>query len=141
MDQYIIAPAVERTYHWLMVNKPELKLAGDLQAQARGALSLTTKETAQVRTQEFLQATANPVDLQIIGAEGRAELLRHAAKRLDINVDRVVPSASVVKQRAMMAQMQAQQMQLAQAQQPQAGNGQQLMDGSPVTDTFQPQGA
>lgn len=141
VDQHVIAPVVERTYHWVLVNKPEMKLAGDLQAQARGALSLTTKESAQVRTNEFLAATGNPVDLQIIGMDGRAELLRHAAKRLDINVDRVVPTASVLKQRT--AQAQAQQMAMMQAQQAQqqpapGGNGQALLDQSPVTDNFSP---
>lgn len=135
VDQHVLAPVVERTYHWVMVNRPDLKLAGDLQAQARGALSLATKESAQVRTNEFLAATANPVDLQIIGMDGRAELLRHAAKRLDLNVDRVVPTASVLKQRA----AQAQQMQLAQQQAAQgapSGNGQELLDNEPVTDNF-----
>jgi hypothetical protein len=46
--------------------------------------------------------------MQIIGLEGRAELLRHAAKNLDMNTNKVVPSVAVLKQRE--AQMQEQQM-------------------------------
>jgi hypothetical protein len=137
LDQYVIAPMVERQYQHTLMYKPELGLTGDLKIVARGALSLVAKEAAQVRLNEFLMATGNPVDMQIIGLDGRAELLRQAVKRLDINTDKVVPPASVLRERAAMAQMQ----QMAAAQQQQAqpqGNGQTLMEGSPVTDLFSP---
>lgn len=140
VDQHVLAPVVERTYHWVLVNKPDLKLAGDLQAQARGALSLTTKESAQVRRNEFLQVTSNPIDLQIIGVEGRAELLRQAAKSLDMNTERIVPSASTMKARQYAAQQQMAFQQQAAQQAPASGsqNGQALLDQSPVTDNFSP---
>lgn len=138
LDMNVISRSVERTYHWLMQYRPDLGLKSDLGIQARGATSLVAKEAAQVRLNEFLTATGNPVDMRIIGLDGRAELLRHAVKRLDLNTDKVVPSATVVKQRAAAAQM-AQMQQMAQGQgQPSAGAGQQLMDGAPVTDNFQP---
>jgi hypothetical protein len=140
LDQHVISRMVERQYQHTLMYKPELGLKGDLKIVARGALSLVAKESAQVRLNEFLMATGNPVDMQIIGLDGRAELLRQAVKRLDINTDKVVPSASVIKERAMMAQMQ----QMAMQQQPQqnpTGNGQELTDGAPVTDNFQPVGA
>ena len=143
LDQYVIAPMVERQYQHTLMYKPELGLTGDLKIVARGALSLVAKEAAQVRLNEFLMATGNPVDMQIIGLDGRAELLRQAVKRLDINTDRVVPPASVLRERQAMAQMQqmaAMQQQQAQQGQPQ-GNGQELMDGAPTTDNFQPVGA
>jgi hypothetical protein len=59
-------------------------------------------------------------------------VLRETAKTLNMDTDKVIPSASVLRQRQI--QM-AQQMQ----QQPQPG-GQQLEDGqgSPVTDQFSP---
>ena len=99
------------------------------------ALTTITKEAAQVRRNEFLAATGNPIDMQIIGLEGRAELLREASKALNINPDKVVPSLSVIRQRAAMAQMQMLQQQ--QGMQPQ-GNGQELMNGAPVEDQFSP---
>lgn len=141
LDMNVISRCVERTYQWLMQYRPELGLKSDLGIQARGAMSLIAKEAAQVRINEFLAATGNPIDMQIIGLDGRAELLRHAVKRLDVNSDKVVPTATVVKQRAVAAQMQA--MQQAQAPQgqggkPPTGNGQTLEDGAPVTDAFQP---
>lgn len=145
MDLHVIAPMVERQYQHILMYEPERGVTGDLHIVARGAISLVAKEAAQVRINEFLAATGNPIDMQIVGMEGRAELLRQAVKRLDINTDKVVPSDTTVKMRAAQAQMQQMQMamaqQQAQGQKPQQGNGQALMDGAPVTDNFQPQGA
>lgn len=141
IDLHVIGPSIERAYQWTLQYDPDAELKGDLNIVARGALSLVTKEAAQVRRNEFLAATGNPIDLQIIGLEGRAEILREAAKGLNLNADKVVPSLSVIKQRAAMAQMLA--MQQAQGQQNaqgdnQQGSGQELQDGSPTTDHFQP---
>lgn len=162
IDVGVFTPMLERLYYYNMRYSEDEELKGDVKFVARGALSLATKEAAQVRTMEMLQFTNNPVDLQIIGLDGRAELLRNAARRLDMNTDKIVPPAPVLKQRAMMAMMQ----QAAMAQQnpedpeddtgeaedspPQQssggkpagkkkpGSGQKLMDGSPTTDNFQP---
>lgn len=133
IDIHIISPSVERAYQWVLQYDPDADLKGDLKIVARGALSLVTKESAQVRRNEFLQFTGNPIDMQIIGLEGRAELLREASKALNINPDKVVPSLSVIKQRAAVAQMQ-----MAQQQPQQAGGGQELMNGAPVADNFSP---
>jgi hypothetical protein len=137
IDLNVTGPCVERTYQHILMHSPEHDLAGDLQVKARGAISLIAKEAAQVRLNEFLVATGNPLDMQIIGPEGRAELLRHAAKNMDINTDKVVPTMSTLRARMMMANMQAQQ-QPAQQPQQQPGAGQELLNGAPVTDNFQP---
>jgi beta-lactamase class A len=134
IDIHIISPSVERAYQWVLQYDPDAELKGDLKIVARGALSLVTKEAAQVRRNEFLQFTGNPIDMQIIGLEGRAELLREASKALNINPDKVVPSLSVIKQRAAMAQMQM----LQQQQQAAPGGGQELMNGAPGADNFSP---
>ena len=145
IDMHIIGPSVERTYQWMMQYDPDADLKGDLKIVARGAMSLVTKEAAQVRRNEFLQITANPFDMNIVGMEGRAEILREAARGLNLNPDKIVPSLTVLRERAAMQQMAMLQMQAQQPQQgdqkkPQ-GNGQELMNGAPVEDQFQPQGA
>lgn len=146
VDIHVITPSVERLHTFQLINDPAYDYHGDISIRARGALSLTVKDSAQVRRNEFLAATANPIDMQIIGMDGRAELLRASAKGLDMNVDKVVPSVTVIKQRAAQAQMQQAQAQMQPAP-PQAlggqvqGNGQELMNGAPVTDNFQPAGA
>jgi len=139
IDIHVISPAIERTYQWLMQYDPDPMLKGDLKIVARGAMSIVTKEAAQLRRNEFLMATGNPVDLQIIGLEGRAEILREAAKGLNLNPDKIVPPVSVLKQRAAAAQIAAmQQQQQQQQQQAVPSNDQTLQDGAPVADYFSP---
>jgi hypothetical protein len=156
IDTYVLVPMIDRQYYYNMRYGDDPELKGDIKVVARGAASLQAKEAAQVRTHEFLQATGNPIDMQIIGLEGRAELLRHAAKNLDMNTNKVVPSVAVLKQRE--AQMQEQQMaQMGQgapgapsqapSQGPGQGNqppgnqpsqkpGRNLMNGAPESDHF-----
>jgi phosphohistidine phosphatase SixA len=154
VDTQIIVPGVLGLHYHNMRYGDDPDLKGDINPQALGALSLVTKDAAQVRTNEFLTATANPIDMQILGMEGRAELLRSAVKRLDVNSDRVVPPLAVMRQRAAEQALQAQQqLMLAppdasqpgganpNGSQPKPGGGEQLMNGAPITDTFAPQGA
>lgn len=68
---------------------PELE--GDIRIVARGAVSVMAREQLALRRGEFLAATANPFDMQIVGLEGRAYLLRELAKGLDLDTDRIVP--------------------------------------------------
>lgn len=141
IDFNVIKPMLERLYYYNMRYTDDPDLKGDVSVVARGAMSMMTKEAAQARTTEFLAATANPIDMQIIGMEGRAELLRHASKRLDMNADKVVPPTSVLRQRAAeQAMQQAQQLEQQQVEEG-AQNGQELMNGAPVSDHFSPQPA
>ena len=141
IDRNVTAPAVKRAYEWTLMYAPHKQLRGDVNIVARGALSLLVKETAQVRRNEFLRATANNIDMQIIGVKGRAALLRESAKSLDMDVDDIVPDEAVMKAQEnqarlqMLAQAQAQQ---GAAGAPGAQGGEMLMDGAPVSDQFQP---
>lgn len=141
LDSRIFTPLLELLHVHIMryVDDPNAK--GDVKIIARGALALAVKEAAQIRRNEFLQATANPIDMQIVGLEGRAALLREAAKSLDINPDLVVPPLSELRIRAKMAQMQQAQLQGPQGPQgPQGGapDQSQLANGAPVTQNFDP---
>jgi hypothetical protein len=138
IDVNVLTPALERLYYYNMRYADDPELKGDVHVVARGAASVLTKEAAQVRRTEFLAATANPVDMQIVGVEGRAAILREVAKSLDMEVDRVVPPLDVIK-----AKMAAQQMAMAQQQgMAESGgpspSGQELQNGAPVTDNFSP---
>lgn len=136
IDIHVVCPAVDRAYEWEMLYNPNTDIKGDLQVCARGATSMAVKEQAQVRRNEFLMTTGNPIDMQIIGLEGRAEVLREAAKGLGMNTDKIIPNATVLKQRAEMAQQQAAMQ--AQQEAHASGNGQELMDGAATTDNFSP---
>jgi hypothetical protein len=146
IDENVLRLAIERLYYYNMQYGDDPDLKGDVNIVARGAMSLMIKEQAQMRQNQFLQiALSNPITQQIVGVEGIAEILRQAAKTLDLNPDNIVPPVEIIKQR--MAQQQqaamAQQQQLAAMQQnggtpPNAKPGATLQNGAPVTNNFAP---
>lgn len=121
----IVAGIVQKLYIHNMMFDPDPYIKGDFNVVAKGAIGLLHKETLQMRRNEFLMATSNPIDSQITGMSGRAYLLREAARGLQMDTDKLVPNADSMKEQEinMKAQALAQQMvqQLAmqmQAQQP-----------------------
>ena len=103
IDVSIFNPMLDRLYYYNMRYGTDPALKGDVNIVARGANSLIAKDAAQLRRNEFMQATANPIDMQIIGLSGRAALLREAVKTLDMDADKVVPSPDVMAARAQVA--------------------------------------
>lgn len=73
---------------WEFDKYPELE--GDVRIVARGAVSVMAREQLAMRRSEFLAATANPLDSQIMGLEGRAYLLKEQAKSLEMDTDRLI---------------------------------------------------
>jgi hypothetical protein len=105
------------------VDDPSIK--GDCEIIPRGAVTLANREQLNVRRVEFLQATANPIDSQIVGPLGRAAILREVAKGLAMPVDDIVPSNEQLEikqelQRKQQEQQQAQQAEMAEAGAPPA---------------------
>jgi len=145
LDLHITGKNLKRTFDFKIQYDPKFQYRGDLQIIPRGALSLQVKESANQARMQFLQATANPLDSQIVGIEGRAAVLRAIAGNLNMNPDSVVPSMSALKikqAQAVMAQQQAAQApQQPEGPQGPAGpqSGQVLADGGAVTDEFSPQ--
>jgi len=64
---------------------------GDLKVRATGSSALLAKEQQSVRLNEFARNTANPIDFQITGIEGRKYILKTTAKALDLEVDKAIP--------------------------------------------------
>jgi hypothetical protein len=130
IDTDVVKPIVLRQFVYNMRYDEDESIKGDVEVLARGAINLAVKETVNIRRIEFLNATANPIDLEIIGKEGRASILREIAKGLQMSVEDVVPSREKegytgrITARAAMAAAQQQ------AQQPQGG-APQGPDGSP----------
>ena len=148
LDVDVLTPLLERLYTWNMLYSDDPELKGDVAIVARGATSIMLKESAQVRRNEFLATVSqSPVLQQIVGPMGIAELLREAAKTLDMpNVDRIVPSPEAIRTQQMMQSM-MQQAQAAggpapgpQGRPPGPANSgnQQLQNGAPATDNFSP---
>ena len=114
IDADIVKPVVERQFVYNMRYDEDESIKGDVQVLPRGAINLAVKETTNVRRIEFLNATANPVDLEIIGRDGRATILREIAKGLQMPADEIVPSREKLDYIGKM-QTQAQAAQAAQA--------------------------
>ena len=91
IDVGVISPSIEEHWLMLMLSRPDLA-KGDTKIQARASDYLIQQEALQMRRTEFLNATENQIDMQIIGIDGRAELLRENAKSLKINPEKIVPS-------------------------------------------------
>ena len=93
IDNEIIKPVVTRQFIYNMRYDDDETIKGDLNVVARGAVNLAIKETVNTRRVEFLTATANPIDAEIMGKSGRAAILREVAKSLQMPADEIVPSA------------------------------------------------
>ncbi len=128
IDIDIIQPLIYQQYVWNMLYHHDDSVKGDCQVKARGATALIVKEQTQVRRHEFLAATNNPLDSEIIGVEGRAELLRESARTLDMPVDRIVPPREELKKKLEQQQQQQQQQAQEQMQQMQQMQDQQMQD-------------
>ena len=84
IDLYVVRQVVERYWFLNMVESDDPSIKGDVKVVARGATALLVKEQAHNDRLEFLQMTSNEIDMQIIGPDGRARMLREHAKVLDM---------------------------------------------------------
>lgn len=137
IDNGMTKHAVTEAWLFVMLYDADASIKGDVDIVALGSNAMAVKETQQMRRNEFLQSTSNPVDLQIMGVTGRAELLRESLKSLDFATETIVPTKEEMERRQQQAALQAQQAQAAPGQ-PAAGQApaQQgaplLPDGSPA---------
>jgi len=129
IDSDVVKPVVMRQFVYNMRYDEDESIKGDAEVLARGAINLAVKETVNVRRVEFLNATANPIDAEILGKDGRAAILREVAKGLQMPVDEIIPSREKadfknrVQAKAALAQ--------AAAGQPAEGGAPTQSDGSP----------
>jgi len=127
IDMDVVKPIVKRQFIYNMRYDEDESIKGDAEVVARGAVNLAVKETVNLRRIEFLNATANPIDIEILGKDGRASILREVAKGLHMPVDEIIPSREKL---AFSGRMQA-MAQAAAAQQQAANPTPTQPDGSP----------
>jgi hypothetical protein len=127
IDRDIFDPALTALYDMIMLTDRSGLLSGDEKVRVMGVVVAIQRETQRARQLEFLQITANPMDMQIIGMEGRAAVLETVAEGIGIPGAKIVPSEDELKQKQQAAQMQAaaqnQQQAARQAQGNQAPKG------------------
>lgn len=88
IDRTVIGPVLRNFYDYLMLTDPE-NYRGDEQIVTRGVQNAVKREQDRMRQLEFLQITANPIDVQVVGPQARAKILANVAKGLGI--EGVVP--------------------------------------------------
>jgi len=122
IDRDIWRPMLDSLYDMVMLTAPPDTLRGDEQIMVKGVNYAVKREQDRMRQLEFLQLTANPLDAQIVGIEGRANVIRSVAGNLGLDHEKVVPDDETLRaQQEAMAQQQAAQQQ--QPQQDQKGGG------------------
>lgn len=131
IDNDVIKPVITAQFIYNMRFDPDESIKGDAFCVPKGAVNLAVKETAEVRRVEFLNATANPIDFQIMGLDGRANVLRQVAKSLQMPEDEVVPSRTKLQMK-MQAEQMAGAMDPSGAQAPGQGGAAVLPDGQPA---------
>ena len=113
IDRDVVGPLLDSLYDMIMLTDETGLLRGDEAVRVRGVNVAMQKETDRMRQIEFLQMTANPIDSQLIGPMGRAEVLRSVAESVGLDGARIVPPEEelqqMMMQQAQQAQMQAQQ--------------------------------
>lgn len=110
IDRDVLEPLLSALFDMIMLTDQTGVLSGDEKVRVLGVSVAVQKETQRARQLEFLQATANPIDVQIIGPKGRAAILRSVASTIGLPGEEIVPSEDQMeaqqKQAAFMAQAQ-----------------------------------
>lgn len=124
IDRDVISPILNALYDMIMLTDDTGILTGEEKIAVMGVQVAQQRETQRARQLEFLQITANPIDMSIIGPKGRAQVLRNVATEIGLPGENIVPSDQQLdeqqKQAAAMAQ---QQQQVGHAMAPPPGKG------------------
>lgn len=115
IDSTVIIPRVQYEFYNIMIKNDDITFTGDIKVVARGSQAIALKSAEFLKRKEFLIATANQSDQQLMGLEGRAVLLRELAKDLGVPAS-IVPSSGELRkkleeQKAMAGQAQEAEMQ------------------------------
>lgn len=89
IDEGILVPKLKYLYDLKLLTDDTGMFRGDESVRPRGATFAAKAEVERTRALEFLQLTANPIDLQIVGPQGRALVLSEVAEHLGFDHNRL----------------------------------------------------
>lgn len=92
IDRDVIQPLLQGLYDLVMLTDSSGLFRGDEAIRVRGVDVAVQRETNRQRQIEFLTATQNPVDIQLLGPKGRAKILRAVASDLGMPGEEILPS-------------------------------------------------
>lgn len=130
IDRDVLDGSINSLYDMIMLTDRSGLLTGQEKVRVMGVTVAIQRETQRARQLEFLQITANPVDMAIIGPEGRAQVLEVVADGIGMPGAKIVPNEDELKQRQQQA---LQQQQVAAEEQARQAQGGQAPRGGNVT--------
>jgi hypothetical protein len=109
VDRDIINLALTNLVDLVLLTDQSGMLQGTESITPKGVSVAMQKETMRQRQLEFLQVTANPMDMQIMGPKGRAAILRSVSTTIGMPGEEIVPTKDEIEQQ----QEQAKQLAMA----------------------------
>ena len=98
VDRDVIEPVLSNLFDMVMLTDDTGLLTGEEKIRVLGVAVAQQRETQRARQLEFLQMTANPIDMGIIGPKGRAQVLRNVATEIGLPGENIVPSDEEMEQ-------------------------------------------
>jgi hypothetical protein len=117
IDHDVVKPLLQDLYDMILLTDQSGIFRGDESIVVRGVSIAMQRETDRARRLEFLQMTANPIDMGIVGPDGRAKVLRSIADDLGMDGEEIVPNEAELTQRLSIAAQTAMQGQQPEANQ------------------------
>ena len=99
IDDDVLFDTIQSIYDYVLLTTDDPSLRGDAQVKIRGVTVAIQREAERMRQIEFLQYTANPIDMNIMGIPGRANVLRSVAGDLGLDGGSIVPSEDEIMAR------------------------------------------
>jgi len=109
IDRDVLDPSVSWLFDLVMLTDESGLLTGEEEVRVMGVNVAVQRETQRSRQLDFLQTTANPIDMQIMGMKGRGVVLGSVAQTIGLDGQKIVPSEEELDQMQQaqnMAQMQ-----------------------------------
>ncbi len=97
VDNDVFVPGLQNLLDLVLLTDTTDVLDGTEKVAVKGVQVAMQRETMRSRQLELLQVTANPIDAQIMGPRGRADLLREVAKGVGMPGVQIVPSDDELK--------------------------------------------
>ena len=107
IDIDVIEPVINGLLDMVMMTDQTGLLTGEEKVRVLGVQVAQQRETQRARQLEFLQLTANPIDMAIIGPKGRAQVLRNVATEIGLPGENIVPSEADLDKQQQVAAAQA----------------------------------
>ena len=98
IDNGIIERSLEQIYLYNMEYEQDIEMIGDVRFVAKGSSALVEKGQMAMRRTEILNTTANPFDVEILGRDGRRELIKQNLIAVGIDPEEVLAEDNRMEQ-------------------------------------------